>query len=124
MQPISTIRSPPAGDKPVVSVSKTISRMASLNTRREAETSQYIATLGAGLFEGAGSVDDKVGTRPLCLVRQLAVEDLLELPGRHSRTGQHPFALQFRSRGDDDDLVERLVAAGFEQQGDVEQQCR
>ena len=41
------MRSPPAGLRPVVSVSKTISRMARLTTRREAETSEDRSDLGA-----------------------------------------------------------------------------
>src|SRR5688572_22045386 len=94
MQPISTMRSPPAGDSPVVSVSKTISRMSPLNTCRKAETSQDIAHLGAGFVQRAGCVDQEIGAGALFLVRKLAGQYLAELVVGHPRPAEHPLALQ------------------------------
>ena len=48
----------------------------------------------------------------------------VELGGGHAGPREHPRALDFGRRGDDDDLVELAFAAGFEQQGNVEQQRR
>ena len=74
----------------MVSVSKMISRMAPLNTRREAETSEDIASTWARVSSRLPRcVDDEVGPRALFLVGHLAGEDLLEFlrrscPGRAS----------------------------------------
>src|SRR5262245_42310496 len=113
MQPISTMRSPPAGESPVVSVSKTISRMAPLNTRRQAETSEDIHHLGAGFVHAAGGIDDKVGALPLLLIGHLPGEDLLELFRGHARPGEDPLALRFGTGRDNDDLVKGLITASF-----------
>ena len=74
----------------MVSVSKTISRMASLNTRRQAETIQDIAHLGPGFFQRAGSVDDKVGAGLLFFIRLRPGQDLAEFFVGQSDAGHHP----------------------------------
>src|SRR5688572_11717144 len=102
MQPISTMRSPPAGDRPVVSVSKTISRMAPLNTRFEAETSEDRIDLATGLLEAARRIDHIIGPLPLLAVGHLAGEDMVEFLFGHSRSGQHSLALQLGSGRYDD----------------------
>ena len=90
----------------------------------EAETSEDRVHLGAGLVEAARGVDDEVGARALLGVGHLAREDLRRVSPRSSRAAPAPARAALGRRGNDDHLVESGLAAGFEQQGDVEQQGR
>src|SRR5215210_4456069 len=121
-QPISTMRSPPAGLSPVVSVSKTISRTPALSSRGEAETSENMADLRFSCGQIAAGLDDEIGALALVRVGHLPRQDGIELLRRHAGPREHSGTLHRCRRGDDDDLVERAFAAGFEQQWNVEQQ--
>ena len=72
------MRSPAAGLRPVVSVSKTISRTAPLSARGEPETSNYLADLRLGRGEIAAGVDDKISPGAFVGIRNLAGEDNLK----------------------------------------------
>src|SRR5687768_2285168 len=100
MQPISTMRSPPAGLRPVVSVSKMISRMGPLSTRRQAKTSKDRPHLGARGVETARRIDDEIGARALVGIGPLAGEDRVEPRRGHSGPRQHALALNWFGRRD------------------------
>ena len=54
------------------------------------------------------------------LIENLAGQDLRQLSLAHAGTAEHPLALQVPRGRNDDDLVERFVAPGLEQQGNIE----
>src|SRR3954465_3732422 len=90
-QPISTIRSPPLGLRPVVSVSNTISRIAMglplLSVRQAALRGRPVAPgkgpddpldLAACKIESAPGIDDQVGATALFRIRRLASQNRLK----------------------------------------------
>ena len=125
MQPISTMRSPPAGDRPVVSVSKTISRMSLLKHPSGGRDKSRISRTWARVSFRVPEVSTTKSARSRFSSSgswraRICSNFSAVMPGRASTRSR----CNRGRRGDDDDLVERLVAAGFEQQGDVEQQRR
>src|SRR4028118_605855 len=104
-QPISTMRSPPAGLSPVVSVSKTISRTPAVSSGRESETSENMSDLRFSCGQIAAGLDDEIGALALGRVGHLPRQDGVELLRRHAGSRQHAFALHLGRRGDDDHLV-------------------
>ena len=92
---------------------------------REPEASKDVADLARACRRAMPPVSITKSARvALVGVGHLAGEDRVEFGGGHARPRQHPLALDFGRGGDDDDRVERALAAGLEQQGDVEQQGR
>ena len=74
--------------------------------------------------ETSAGIDDEIGALALFGIGHLPGQDRLEFFRRHAWPRQHAFALDFGRRGDDDDLVDAIGAAGFEQQGNVEHRER
>ncbi len=72
----------------------------------------------------AAGIDDEIGPFALFRIRRLASQDRLEFLRGHARPSKNACPLDLGRGGDNDDLVERRLAAGLEQQGDVEQQDR
>src|SRR5690349_12472437 len=99
------MRSPVSGLRPVVSVSKTISRMAGLCVPGLAETSNDAANRVASLLHRAAGVDDEVGPGALLRIRHLLREDSRELLLAHSGAGENPGALNLGGCGNHGDLV-------------------
>src|SRR5579871_200444 len=110
MQPISTNRSPCSGSSPVVSVSKTISRIAdppapvcrgasgaageSLPTRlHSSDGTQNVAHLRTGAVEIPRAVHDEIGTPALFGVGHLLGQDRREFLFSHAGPFQHAPAL-------------------------------
>src|SRR5690606_12613171 len=102
MQPISTIRSPLWGSRPVVSVSNTISRMSGLSRRvaRLASSGHYLLheprDLGSGLGKRCPRVDDVIGAAALFDIGHLQREDALEALGGHPRPRENAGTLYGR----------------------------
>lgn len=69
-------------------------------------------------------MDDEVGPPPLFHVRHLLTQDGLKFLRSHRGATQHPLALQKGRGGDHDDGVAAALAAGLEQQRDVERDQR
>src|ERR1700733_13214618 len=99
MQPISTTRSPEAGSSPVVSVSKTISRIRSslprldLSPAQSSDCAQQGPHLNRRRFMTAAGVDDEVGPSPLLRVGRLLGQYGRKFLRRHARTLQDPLLL-------------------------------
>src|SRR5215218_10028210 len=103
------MRSPPAGLRPVVSVSKTISRTQPLSSRSKVETSDYVTDLRLRCGQFAARIDDEIGSGAIEFVRHLPREDCFKLFRCHARPREHPLSLNIRRRGDDDYLVECVL---------------
>jgi len=65
-------------------------------------------------------IDGEIGEPDLFLRRDLAGQDRFEFFFRHAGAGQHAAALQGRAAMHHQDRVAARVAAGFEQQGNIE----
>src|SRR5581483_6409 len=100
-QPTSTRRSPRRGSRPVVSVSRTISRMGSLPTsygesgsplRHLNDCGQNVLDLRAHGAESAGRIHDEIGALALFSVGHLPGEDGIEFFVIHGPARQHPLA--------------------------------
>src|SRR6185437_11159663 len=136
MQASSIRRWPLSGSRPVVSVSRTISRaitpsLAPFARPRKAlapvRTLQFRddgAHLLARMIEALAGVDDEMGAGALLLVGHLTGEDAVELGFAHPFARQDPLALHIGRRGDHDDGVHVSLAAGLEEQRDVEHHDR
>src|SRR3546814_16696466 len=105
--PISTSRSPLLGSKPVVSVSKIISRIEALIwTLSGVETRGDEANLTARLAFGAARFDDEIGTRPLDAIGNLQAADHLQLRRGHAGAAHHAPSLHPSGRRNDRDRPE------------------
>src|SRR3990172_6621487 len=115
--PTSTTRWPAPGSRPVVSVSRTISRMARLLPARRAEYAvDDAADLFKGILETAAGVDDEIGPPALLRIGNLAGHDGGKFGGCHPRTFEGPGLLQRLGRRDHHHLVDLGLAAGFVEQ--------
>src|SRR5262249_8102997 len=120
MQPISTRRSPESGSSPVVSVSKTISRMI-VAARCESpaphcsDISQNVANLRSRVIESLRAVHDEIGTAPLLGIGHLLGEQCRKLFFRHSGAAERARALHLGGRGNYDDRVAARFCICFEQ---------
>ena len=142
MPPISMMRSS-RESRPVVSVSKMISRIDSLplptiaaaGRHRQgaavqrigfspARSARIAATASPRVIQPETSVDDVVGRGALVGVGHLACEDRFEPFGGHAGPGQYALALDGRVGRDDDDAVDTVPAARFEQKRNVEHDDR
>src|SRR6188472_1204267 len=112
MQPISTSGSPVEWSRPVVSVSKTISRIARISDARRwrASSAGKLVHQGRnrplGFRRARAGVDQVVGPLALLGVGQLQREDLLEARGGHPRAREYPRALHFGRGGDHQDRID------------------
>src|SRR5687768_6941252 len=114
------MRSPASGLRPVVSVSKTISRIASLLRAAVRQTSEDAANRLSRFFQSAPGRDDEIGAGALLRVGHLMTDYPSQLRLAHPRPRQHPGPLHLGGRRDDRDPVDQLRTAFLEQQGNVE----
>src|SRR6185503_2098335 len=122
-QPSSTRRWPWFGSSPVVSVSRTISRMASESIpfrRHLSYLRENFTHLPARRLESLPAIHDEIGSRALFRVGQLLGGERGELLLAHARALEHAGALHLGRRGHHHDRVAARLAAGFVQQRDVE----
>src|SRR5579872_5953850 len=127
-QPISTSRSPRKGSRPVVSVSRTISRMEVREPTRKDERDEGESGSPGRQFSSlnqnvANSRADGIKTvrgihhemRPLSLlgVGHLPRQNAGELFLGHIGPRQNALALDFRRRRDHDNRIDALFAAGL-----------
>src|SRR3546814_13003147 len=107
--------------KPVVSVSKIISRIEALIwTLSGVETRGDEANLTARLAFGAARFDDEIGTRPLDAIGNLQAADHLQLRRGHAGAAHHAPSLHPSGRRNDRDRPELAPAALLEEQRNVE----
>ena len=74
------------------------------------------------LVQTAGGIDDEICPGALLAIGDLPGENLVEFGRGHTGSGEHALALLLICGRHHDHLVERHVAARFEQQRDVEQE--
>src|ERR1700682_4525907 len=120
-QPISTSRSPRSGSRPVVSVSRTISRMNYKAGKGESGSPprhfnsliQNVPNSCAHGIESMGSIHHEIRTFALFGVGQLPRQDSVELFAAHVVARQDSLALNFRRRRDHHHRVDAFLAAGL-----------
>ncbi len=142
MQPISISRSPPFGLRPVVSVSRMISRMRVSDRPQDSRIARVKRRLPSGarrpspgrprnsamtassaawlVVDVAARVHNEIGARALFRIRHLARQQLVELFRRHPGPLQQAGALHLGRGADDDRHVDQLVGAGLEQQRNLQ----
>src|SRR6266849_5291439 len=121
-QPISTSRSSRSGSRPVVSVSRTISRISYNRTFDESGTSlrhlssliQHVPDSRAHGVETVRGIHHEIRTFALFGVRQLPRHDRVELFPGHVVAGKDSLALNFRRGRDHHYGVDAFLAAGLE----------
>src|SRR5689334_23617943 len=115
------MRWPSAGSKPVVSVSRTISRMIGifLGAAALAKLGQNHLHLLESVLEALVRHNHEMGFCTLFFVRHLARMKMVELFFRHPRPCQDPLALNMGGSADHHDRVHVSLAAGFEQKRDI-----
>src|SRR5688572_4169247 len=99
------MRSPASGLRPVVSVSKTISRTPALCERGAFQTRQDAPNRLSRFLQVAAGRDDEIGALALLFIGHLVAEDALELGLRHSGPRQDSGALDLGRGRNDGDLV-------------------
>src|SRR6266487_2814350 len=131
MQPISTRRWPWKESSPVVSVSSTISRTSTFQWAAGAAESpsplrhcsncvEDRTHVGARRLKAPRRIHDKIRPATLLVVWDLLRENGIELVHRHAWAFEGARALHVRRRGDHHHRVDALLAAGFEQEGNVQ----
>src|ERR1700744_471473 len=124
MPPISTRRWPSLGSRPVVSVSRTISRMSLRSAGPAGNGAQPRADPARRMGKAEAGVDEEM--RPLALFRigHLLCNYRPEFFLRHARPGEHPLPLHRFERDDERDRIRLRLPAGFEEEGDIEDDDR
>src|SRR6266540_4148648 len=116
--PISTTRWPCAGSRPVVSVSRMISRMSVIRISHERR--HNITNLGKGMLGRFRRIHNEIDPGALFFVGHLVGDEGLEFLVGHARTLHDARFLNFRRRRYHDDAIDIAVASGLEQKRDVE----
>src|SRR4051812_27700284 len=120
-QPTSTIRSPLFGSRPVVSVSRTISRMDALfPIRWRRDNLQDITHLRTGVIETLRGIHHEIGTAAFFCVRYLLGDDGLELLFRHSGPRQSALTLHPGRRRYHHDGIASPFAPGLIEQRNIQ----
>src|SRR6516164_5822687 len=137
MQATSTIRCPSCGSRPVVSVSKTISRIGPppplaigapalpsdhrfLGAQRYddcTQTAQAHAPIQAGR-------NNKIGTPAFLVIRHLIAQNRRQSPLRHTGSPHYPLLLHQSGGGYNDHVITPPFAAALEEQRDIEDNDR
>src|SRR5438067_13386750 len=128
IQPISTSRSPRSGSRPVVSVSRTISRISCNRTFDESGSSlRHLSSLIENVpdsrthrVEAVRSIHHEIRTFALFGVRQLPRQDGVELLDSHIVARQDSLPLNFRRGRDHDHRIDAFLAAGLKQQRHID----
>src|SRR5436305_6833050 len=120
MPPISTRRCPSLGSSPVVSVSRTISRISLRSTGPAGNGAQDRTDPSLGMGEAEACFDEKM--RPLALLRigHLLADYCAEFFLRHARPGKDPLSLHSFGSGHERHRIGVSLAAGLENQSDIE----
>src|SRR4051794_37755143 len=122
-QPISTRRSPRNGSRPVVSVSRIISRMVCSREpngesgsppRHFNSLGENVADSGAHGINAMRCIHHEIRAFAFFGVWQLPLQDGIEFFLGHVVAGENALALNFRRRGHYDDRIDPLLAAGLE----------
>lgn len=85
-----------------------------------AHQSHYLGEVTQAFAVPQSGRNDEIGTAALERVGKLLVEDGLQAFGRHAGAPQHPLSLKKWRGSDHDDGIAAPLAAGFEQQRDVQ----
>src|SRR5580692_7709269 len=120
-QPISTSRSPRSGSRPVVSVSRTISRMGWQTERDESGSTprhlnslvQNVPDSRAHRIKAVRRIHYEIRAFALFGVGQLPRQDGVKLFAGHVVARQDSLALNFRGAGDDDHRIDAFLAPGL-----------
>src|ERR1700691_2413800 len=118
--PISSTRCPSAGSRPVVSVSRTTSRMAGSTSRQRRGCAHELGNDGARHLELAVCVDDEMGPAPLIGIRCLARKDGLEFGLGHARARKRARALDGGRSAYHDHEINTRFPTGLERQWHVD----
>src|ERR1700678_1226655 len=113
--PISTNRSPFVGSTPVVSVSRTISRIANPPSRQRRNRPYQTFGLHARFVQGAVGVDHNMRAATLLAIRHLARYYRFEFRAVGALARERPRALDLRSGADHDDEIKGPVPTRFKQ---------
>src|SRR3954452_18422546 len=124
MPPISTRRCPSPGSRPVVSVSRTISRISLRSAGPAGDRAQDSTDPALGMSKAEARLDEKMRAPTLLRIGHLLCEYCLEFFLRHARPGEDALPLHRFGRGHERDHIGISLAAGLEEQGDVEDDGR
>src|SRR5215813_5351195 len=103
-QPTSTSRSPRRGSRPVVSVSRTISRISRQEQKLESSPPpRHFSSLRQNVpdtlphgIESMGGIHDEIGALAFFGIGRLPRQDRLKFLAGHIVAGQNPLPLDFR----------------------------
>src|SRR3984885_12697332 len=113
--PISTNRSPFVGSRPVVSVSRTISRIANPPSRQRRNRPHQTFGLHARFVQGSVGVDHNMRAATLLGIRHLSRYYRFEFRAVGALARERPSALDLCSGADHDDEIKGLVPTRFKQ---------
>src|ERR1700758_1064892 len=133
MQAISTIRCPLHGSRPVVSVSKTISRISPpppLSVRTPAPPRDR-QPLGAQESDDCPQPaqaqpstqtgrNDEVSTTTFLVIRHLIAQDSCEALARHAVAPQDPLTLHQHRCGNNENIIASALTTTLEEKWDIE----
>src|SRR5688572_5113453 len=135
-QPTSISRSPFRQSRPVVSVSRTISRTSpseSVRARAQADRaaplkksggerqgSQYIVDLSGSVGVTSARIHDEMRPSPLYAIRDLARQQRFELSRVHAWPGEDPSPLDRRVRGHHNDDIDAALPSRLEEKRHVD----
>src|SRR6516225_2421802 len=137
MQAISTIRCPSPGSRPVVSVSRTISRISPpppLSVRAPAltiarqppaaqESDDCMQPAQAQAATQAGR-NDEVGTTTFLGIRHLIAQDSYEALVCHAAAPQDPLTLYQQRCGNNENIIASAFTTALEEKWDIEHDNR
>src|SRR6187402_2459875 len=107
--------------RPVVSVSKMISRTSALLVRlARSEGGDDRRDLYSGRTDTVAGIDHKIRPCPFVRIRQLARKNQIEFLLRHARPRKHPLPLNLWITADDGNEIDAIGAGRFEQQRNIE----
>src|SRR5436305_8995672 len=117
--PISMMRWPSTGSRPVVSVSRTISRNRFVLWAARAQGGHDLLHLREGMVQPLVGLNHEMRLCTLFCIRHLTGQDVVELVLGHARTTKHTRALNVCRSGHHHHRVHARVAPCFEQQWDI-----
>src|SRR6476469_6631761 len=124
MPPISTRRWPSFGSRPVVSVSRTISRISLRSAGPAGNGAQDPTDPALGVAKAKARFDEKMRAPALLRIGHLLCQYCLKLLLRHARPSEHAPPLHRFWRGNEGNRIGFRLAASLEQQRNVENDDR